>query len=400
MSEDQIKAQFCGNLTTDKPSGFTKEDCAGFMINYCRPNYANQSCINHYKENKSYLNTSELENFCRLNANVNTELVKQACACHYPSSVYTNYLLKQVEGVTDKAALTSLKMAAGFGPTCSYPDCQAKRGIPRRDPPTCPPINIQNCINAFNTTVGGSFQGRVDSRQYNQCVQQLGSGNVNIDNRGVSDKEEQKEAANLNLLLNKSFILLVISIFALLITIILGIAFQNMIIIVISSIVTLSLLLASFLTRQKVDVSQTQTKGKTTIQKAKSSGPPIITLLRNEKSRLCLDITDVNAFDKIIDTPCDNLPTQKFILESSNERINVNSSPNLTFDDIYTSVPYQQKLQIFDSIPNNPNQSFVYNKNTKQIENTSKNMCVSRGDDGFYYMDLCKDIVNQKFDMI
>ena len=194
-----------------------------------------------------------------------------------------------------------------------------------------------------------------------------------------------------------------IAVFFMLITIVLGIAFQNIIVIVVFSIITLSLLLASFLTRQKTvsAVTQTQTKGRSSVTIARSTAAlPSTVVFKNEKSNMCLDVTDVTSYSKVVETACNNLPTQKFIIESSNERILVNSLPSLAIDDIFTKTPYQQKLQIYENLSNNPNQSFVYNKNTKQIENPSKNMCMTRGDDGYYYLDTCKDVVEQKFDLV
>jgi len=172
-----------------------------------------------------------------------------------------------------------------------------------------------------------------------------------------------------------------------------------MIVIVISGFVTLSLLLGSFLVKSKT-VVDSKTTGTKKLQTAKATGPPVITLLKNEKSNMCLDVTDVEAYGKLIDTPCKNLPSQKYMLEPSVKRISVNSLPTLCIDDVISSKPLDQKLQIYDNIPGSKNQTFVYKRETKQIENTSKNLCISRGNDGFYYLDVCKDVEEQKFDLI
>ncbi len=391
------KAQFCGQIISTAPPGFTREQCGVFMPDYCKSNsYANDSCIGYFQKNKLNI-TTDLENFCKNKTTSKDDKIRKACACHFPKEFYEKYMLERVGNITDENVKQALLRHASSGPKCSYPDCMNAQGIPLFNEPVCPDTPLQICINNFNTSAGGSIQGsKIDSTQLNQCVQNTGSGSVNVRQGNVPPQREDTTG------ITKSVVFLMIAVFFMLITIVLGIAFQNMIVIVVFSIITLSLLLASFLTRQKTvsAVTQTQTKGKSTVTIARSTARPSTVVFKNEKSNMCLDVTDVTSYSKVVETPCNKLPTQKFIIEPTNERILVNSLPSLAIDDILTKIPYQQKLQIYENLPNNPNQSFVYNKNTKQIENPSKNMCMTRGNDGYYYLDTCKDVVEQKFDLV
>lgn len=400
MTDDIKKTKFCGtNNFTNPPPGFTEVGCPTHMEARCRDRgFNNKDCISYYKRKGTTDYTSDLTNFCKdYNPNTTDQDMKNACACHLPSSVYKKFHKKFLDGVTDPNVIASLKTFSSSAPTCNYPDCQGGTAIPQHDfTSTCPSVNILNCINEFRADIG-ELKGNVDNKQKNQCILNADGGNVTINESGSNSASDKKEESITTL----SFILLILAIFAALWTIILGLVFKNMIVIVISGFVTLSLLLGSFLTKKKTLIDS-KTTGVKRIQTAKSAiiSPSVVTLLKNEKSNMCLDVTDVEAYGKLIDTPCKNLPSQKYMLEPSVQRISANSLPTLCIDDVISSKPLDQKLQIFDNIPGSKNQTFVYKRETKQIENTSKNLCISRGNDGFYYLDVCKDIAEQKFDLI
>lgn len=397
MTSELKKTKFCGidKFTTTPPDGFTKEQCGEHMMNFCNNNFNNQNCISYFSNTGTPDYTQNLEKYCSRITDPNnlSADMKNACACHYPQKVYENYMLKQIEGVKNPDVIASIKSFNTSAPSCKFPDCGRNTAIPQwRRPVQCPNVNIQNCINTFNAEIG-DLKGNIRSSAVNNCIQ--GSNvTVNQGGGGKSLSEEKDESVA-----SKSFILLILAIFAALWTIILGLVFKNMIVIVISGFVTLSLLLGSFLVKSKT-VVDTKTTGTKKIQTAKATGPPVVTLLKNEKSNMCLDVTDVEAYGKLIDTPCKNLPSQKYLIEPDIQRISINSSPNLCIDDIISTKPFEQKLQIYDNIPGSGNQTFVYKKETKHIENTSKNLCISRGEDGYYYLDVCKDVTEQKFDLI
>lgn len=398
---ERKKTKFCGtNNFTDPPPGFTKEQCPDHMEATCRSNgFNNKDCISYYKRKGTRDYTSDLTNFCRnYNTNTTDQDMKNACACHLPSSVYKKFHEKFLDGVTDPNVIATIKKFSSAAPSCNYPDCQSGTAIPQHNfNSPCPNNYILNCINQFTADIG-EFGGReLNNKQKNECYQNADGGNITINKSDGNSASDNKEESITTL----SFILLILAIFAALWTIILGLVFKNMIVIVISGFVTLSLLLGSFLTKKKT-VIDSKTTGVKRIQTAKSAmiSPSTVTLLKNEKSNMCLDVTDVEAYGKLIDTPCKNLPSQKYILEPSMQRISVNSLPSLCIDDVIATQPLEQKLQIFDNIPGSKNQTFVYNSQTKQIENISKKLCVSRGNDGFYYLDVCKDVAEQKFDLI
>lgn len=402
MTSNIKKTKFCGTgQFTDPPAGFTKEQCPAHMEATCRSNgFNNKDCISYYKTKGTRDYTSDLTNFCRnYNPNTTTDQdMKNACACHLSSSVYKKFHEKFLDGVTDPNVIATMKKFSSAAPSCNYPDCQGGTAIPQHNfNSPCPNNYILNCINQFTADIG-ELKGNVDNKQKNECIQNADGGNITINKSDGNSASDNKEESITTL----SFILLILAIFAALWTIILGLVFKNMIVIVISGFVTLCLLLGSFLTKKKT-VIDSKTTGVKRIQTAKAASmisPSIVTYLKNEKSNMCLDVTDVEAYGKLIDTPCKNLPSQKYMLEPSIQRISANSLPTLCIDDVIATQPLEQKLQIFDNIPGSKNQTFVYKRETKQIENTSKNLCISRGNDGFYYLDVCKDVAEQKFDLI
>lgn len=398
MTSELKKAKFCGidRFTSTPPDGFTKEQCANFMMSWCNNNFKNPNCVSYFSNPGTPNYTQNLERYCSGVTdpnNIDADM-KNACSCHYTQQVYENYMLDRVKGVKNPDVIASIKSFNTAAPSCKFPDCGRNTAIPQWNRPVqCPTVNIQNCINTFSAEIG-ELGGNIRSTATNNCIQ---GSNVTVNQGGGKSLAQEKDES----IITTSFILLILAIFAALWTIILGLVFKNMIVIVISAFVTLSLLLGSYLVKSKT-VLDTTTTGTRKIQTAKAAitEPSIVTLLKNEKSNMCLDVTDVEAYGKLIDTPCKNLPSQKYILEPSMQRISVNSLPSLCIDDVISSKPLEQKLQVYDSIPGSKNQTFVYNSQTKQIENTSKNLCISSGNDGFYYLDVCKDVAEQKFDLI
>ena len=155
MTSDNLKkAQFCGQIISTAPSGFTREQCAEFMPDYCKSNtYANDSCISYFQKNKLNI-TSDLENFCRNKTTSKDDKIRKACACHFPAEFYKKNMLERVGNITDESVKQALLHAASSGPKCSYPDCMNAQGIPLFNEPVCPDTPIQICINNFTIRIG------------------------------------------------------------------------------------------------------------------------------------------------------------------------------------------------------------------------------------------------------